>query len=38
MGPEFYPYGRRDFVFRDPDGYLVLVSEAATDFPTDIDL
>lgn len=26
-GPEVYWYGRREFSFRDPDGYAVIVSE-----------
>lgn len=33
-GPEVYWYGRREFSFRDPDGYAILISEETTDAPT----
>ncbi|KPJ91426.1 MAG: hypothetical protein AMJ53_11705 [Gammaproteobacteria bacterium SG8_11] len=33
-GPEVYSYGRREFAFRDPDGYLVILSETTDDPPT----
>jgi hypothetical protein len=33
-GPEVYWYGRREFAFRDPNGYLVIVSEETADPPT----
>jgi len=33
-GPEVYWYGRREFSFRDPDGYAVLISEETTDAST----
>ena len=33
-GPEVYFYGRREFAFRDPDGYLVILSEVTSDPPT----
>lgn len=34
-GPEVYWYGRREFSFRDPDGYAIIVSEVTADPPTD---
>jgi catechol 2,3-dioxygenase-like lactoylglutathione lyase family enzyme len=34
-GPEVYWYGRREFAVRDPNGYLVIVSEATADLVTD---
>jgi catechol 2,3-dioxygenase-like lactoylglutathione lyase family enzyme len=33
-GPEVYFYQRREFAFRDPDGYLVILSEVTDDPPT----
>lgn len=30
-GPEVYHYGRREFAVRDPDGYLLVFSERASD-------
>lgn len=30
-GPEVYPYGRREFAVRDPDGYLLIFSEPTSD-------
>jgi catechol 2,3-dioxygenase-like lactoylglutathione lyase family enzyme len=33
-GPEVYSYGRREFAFKDPDGYLIILSEITTDAPT----
>lgn len=30
-GPEVYFYRRREFAIRDPDGYLLIFSEATTD-------
>jgi catechol 2,3-dioxygenase-like lactoylglutathione lyase family enzyme len=30
-GPEVYGHGRREFAFRDPDGHLVILSEATSD-------
>jgi catechol 2,3-dioxygenase-like lactoylglutathione lyase family enzyme len=33
-GPEVYGYGRREFAFRDPDGYTVLISEETDEAPT----
>jgi catechol 2,3-dioxygenase-like lactoylglutathione lyase family enzyme len=30
-GPEVYSYHRREFAFKDPDGYMVLVSEVTDD-------
>lgn len=33
-GPEVYWYGRREFAVKDPDGYLLIFSEATTDPPT----
>lgn len=33
-GPEVYFYGRREFAFRDPDGYLVIFTEPTDDPPT----
>jgi catechol 2,3-dioxygenase-like lactoylglutathione lyase family enzyme len=32
-GPEVYWYGRREFSFRDPDGYAVIISEQTSDPP-----
>jgi catechol 2,3-dioxygenase-like lactoylglutathione lyase family enzyme len=32
-GPEVYWYGRREFSFRDPDGYAVIISERTSDPP-----
>lgn len=32
-GPQVYWYGRREFAFRDPDGYLIIISEATSDPP-----
>jgi catechol 2,3-dioxygenase-like lactoylglutathione lyase family enzyme len=34
-GPEVYWYGRREFAIRDPNGYLVILSEATDDPVTD---
>ena len=28
-GPETFDYGRRELAFRDPDGHLIILSEAA---------
>jgi catechol 2,3-dioxygenase-like lactoylglutathione lyase family enzyme len=33
-GPEVYWYGRREFAIRDPDGYLIIISEETGDAPT----
>lgn len=33
-GPEIYRYQRREFAFRDPDGYLIIISEGTDDPPT----
>jgi len=33
-GPEIYSYGRREFAFRDPDGYLVILTEPIDEPPT----
>lgn len=33
-GPEAYSYGRLEFALRDPDGTLVIFSEATDDPPT----
>jgi catechol 2,3-dioxygenase-like lactoylglutathione lyase family enzyme len=33
-GPDVYWYGRREFAVRDPDGYLVIVTERTDDPPT----
>jgi catechol 2,3-dioxygenase-like lactoylglutathione lyase family enzyme len=33
-GPEVYWYGRREFAIRDPNGYLVILSEETADPPT----
>ena len=33
-GPEVYWYGRREFSFRDPDGYAIIISEETGDPPT----
>jgi catechol 2,3-dioxygenase-like lactoylglutathione lyase family enzyme len=30
-GPEVYFYHRREFAFRDPDGYMIIVSEVTDD-------
>jgi catechol 2,3-dioxygenase-like lactoylglutathione lyase family enzyme len=30
-GPEVYHYGRREFAFRDPDGYLLIFTEPTDD-------
>src|SRR5262245_7857979 len=32
-GPEVYWYGRREFSFRDPDGYPIIISEQTNDPP-----
>jgi hypothetical protein len=32
-GPEVYWYGRREFSFRDPDGYAIIISEQTSDPP-----
>ena len=32
-GPEDYPYGRREFGFRDPDGHLIILSQSSHDSP-----
>jgi catechol 2,3-dioxygenase-like lactoylglutathione lyase family enzyme len=34
-GPEVYWYGRREFGIRDPDGYLIIISEETGDPPTE---
>jgi catechol 2,3-dioxygenase-like lactoylglutathione lyase family enzyme len=34
-GPEVYWYGRREFAIRDPDGYLIIISEETGDQPTE---
>jgi hypothetical protein len=36
-GPEVYWYGRREFSFRDPDGYPIIISEETADPPTCLD-
>ena len=36
-GPEVYWYGRREFAVRDPNGYLVIVSEETDEPVTDAD-
>jgi catechol 2,3-dioxygenase-like lactoylglutathione lyase family enzyme len=33
-GPEVYWYGRREFAIRDPNGYLIIISEETADPPT----
>ena len=33
-GPEIYSHGRREFAFRDPDGYLVIITEPTEEAPT----
>lgn len=33
-GPDVYSYGRREFAFRDADGYLIIFSEPTGDPPT----
>jgi catechol 2,3-dioxygenase-like lactoylglutathione lyase family enzyme len=33
-GPEVYFYGRREFAFQDPDGYLVIFTEPTDDAVT----
>jgi len=33
-GPEVYSYGRREFAIRDPDGYMIIFTEATNDPPT----
>ena len=35
-GPAVYWYGRREFSFRDPDGYPIIISEETSD-PPDSD-
>ncbi len=35
-GPEVYWYGRREFSFRDPDGYPIIISEE-TDDPVECE-
>lgn len=30
-GPEVYFYGRREFAFRDPNGYLIIITEPTDD-------
>ena len=30
-GPEVYSYGRREFAFYDPDGYLIIVTQPTPD-------
>jgi catechol 2,3-dioxygenase-like lactoylglutathione lyase family enzyme len=35
-GPEVYWYGRREFSFRDPDGYPIIISAETSD-PPDCD-
>jgi uncharacterized glyoxalase superfamily protein PhnB len=36
-GPEVYFYQRREFAFRDPDGHLIIVSEATDDPPDFVE-
>jgi catechol 2,3-dioxygenase-like lactoylglutathione lyase family enzyme len=36
-GPEVYWYGCREFSFRDPNGYMVVLSEPTDDPPTCLD-
>lgn len=36
-GPEVYPYGRREFSCRDPNGYALVFSEKTSDPPTCTD-
>ncbi len=36
-GPEVYGYGRREFGVRDPNGYLLIFSEATDDPPTCVE-
>ncbi len=36
-GPQVYWYGRREFAIRDPNGYLVILSEETGDPVTDPD-
>lgn len=36
-GPEVYFYGRREFAIRDPDGYLLIFTEATDDLPTCLE-
>jgi catechol 2,3-dioxygenase-like lactoylglutathione lyase family enzyme len=33
-GPEVYWYGRREFAIRDPNGYLIIISQVTDDAPT----
>ena len=33
-GPEVFTYGRREFAIKDPDGYLVVITEPTDDPPT----
>lgn len=35
-GPDVYSYGRREFAFRDPNDYLIIISEPTEDDPTCI--
>jgi catechol 2,3-dioxygenase-like lactoylglutathione lyase family enzyme len=36
-GPEVYWYGRLEFAVRDPEGYLIIVSQATSESPTCLD-
>ena len=36
-GPEVYWYGCREFAFRDPDGYMIILSEPTDDAPTSVE-
>lgn len=36
-GPEVYPYGRREVSIRDPNGYVLVLSEETDEPPTDAD-
>lgn len=33
-GPDVFFYGRRELAFKDPDGHLIILSEATDDPPT----
>ncbi len=36
-GPEVYWYGRREFSFKDPDGYAIIVSQTTDEPPTCVE-
>jgi hypothetical protein len=37
-GPEVYRYARRELAVRDPNGYLVILSEETSDPPTCVEV